>query len=302
MLGNEAGHYSGYQHPVRAAAASSTAHKAGGLRQQLRGVVTESGTLRIEDVITRLLEVAGKPGVMSAAGVRAERAMAMALRTYFRSVTRTLTSRLSRLGSESNAETARHAAELTATTVVRSYSHTLLQIISVNKLKAYRAAYKMEHMHEAASDKVGKSAKAAAQYAAESAAQQVTGINQTTVQRFADAVETAIEDQLGVGGLSRALRSISTDMTKFRADMIAATEIADAFGAAALDKLKDEEIEYKQLILSPDACVICESIEAAGPVPVDDSFVDDDGNEYDRSPIHPNCRCATVGARAPENK
>jgi hypothetical protein len=264
----------------------------------------------IERVADLLLEKATKPGVMSLAGIAAERKCARELGLYFRKVTAQLRGRLIGFHSMSNASVAKHSAQIAAASIVRRNTHQLQAILEKHIQAAVLTGYKQDVMHEAAKpkvtgdlstgDKLGLSGEDAAAYAAESAAQSVTGINATTVEKFADAVSTAIEDQLGVQGLSSLLRDISDEMTVVRAETIAAFEIADAFGEAALRKLNDEGIGYKQLIPSPGACEICLSIIDNGPIPTDEPFVDDDGEEYDRSPIHVNCRCATVGARGPE--
>ena len=256
------------------------------------------------ETITAIFERAGKPGVMSLVGVAMERKMSKMLGRYFRIVGTILSVRLRHLGkSTETVEVGRHMAEMIATDVVRRQSHTLVHIVSSHVMEAMLKADKQSVMKEAkvdaSKDVLGLSGQEAADYAAEEAAKRVGGINEETVAQYADAVATAIEDELGVSGLSRLLRGLTEDMSKARADMIARTEIGDAFGEAALRKLKREEIEYKQLIPSPDACEICMSIIEAGPVPTDEPFVDDDGEEYDRSPIHVNCRCATVGSRAP---
>jgi murein L,D-transpeptidase YcbB/YkuD len=264
-----------------------------------------------EALVDKLIERATKPGVMSLAGVAAEKQCANDLRIFFRKVAAQIRERLIVLHRTTDAAVARHTAELTLAGIMRRNQTHLQDILEQNISEAMLKADKQSVLHEAEKkpkitatsgtiDKVGLSAQDAADYASKRAAETVKGINKTTIQRFADAVSTAIEDQLGVGGLSRLLRDASDDLTKARADMIAATEMADAFGEASLLKMDREGIEYKQLIASPDACEICLSIIDNGPIPVDDEFEDDDGETYDRSPIHPNCRCATVGARNPE--
>lgn len=260
--------------------------------------------MNLLETIRALIERAGKPGVMSLAGRASERKMATALGRYFRVVGTILQVRLRRLGNSTETkEIVRHTAEMIAMDVVRRQSHTLFAIVSSHVMEAMLKADKQSAFHEAkvdaSKDVLGLSGKEAADYAAEEAAKRVGGINEETVARYADAVAMAIEDKLGVAGLSKLLRGLTEDMSKARADIIARTEIGDAFGEAAMKKLIREEIEYKQLIPSPDACEICMSIVEAGPVPVNEPFVDDDDDEYDRSPIHVSCRCATVGSRAP---
>lgn len=261
----------------------------------------------IKDLITKLIAREAKPGVMSLQGQAAEVRMTKAMGAYFRLVGGALRTRLSKLGDMKDVTLARHEAEVTAKQIVRRHQHLLGTVLSSHYADAMLRADKQAAFHEASSkatttDKIGLSAKQAAEFARIEAAAQVAGIDETTIERYADAVAQAIEDQIGSAGLSRLLRDLTADMSKVRADIIARTEIADAFGKSALEKLNREEIEYKQLIPSPAACEICLSIVANGPVPTEEPFVDDDGEEYDHSPIHPNCRCATVGARGPQGE
>lgn len=257
----------------------------------------------LKQLIDRLTERSKKPGVMSLAGQAAEVRMTKAMASYFRIVGSALTIRLRKLGEGKDVTIARHTAEVDAKQITRRHRHLLATVLMTHYMEALLKADKQDAFHEAAkqdtTDKIGLSAKRAAEIAAEHAAEQVVGIDETTVERYADAVAQAITDQIGSSGLSRSLRDLTDSMSKQRADVIARTEIADAFGTAALEKLQREEIEYKQIILSPAACPICISIAANGPVPTDEPFVDEDGEEYDNTPIHPNCRCATVGARGP---
>ena len=248
-------------------------------------------------VVGTILEKAAKPGVMSLAAEVLERKTARALASYFRIVSRRLTTQLSKLGDAENRETAVHTAHMIVSSVVRRYSHTLLEILVMFKMEAMMKADRQNVFHEAANDKIGLSAKEAAEYAADSAAKSVTGINAKTIERYEKAVSDAILEQRGVDGLARILRELSDDLSVVRSITIAATEMADAFGEAALRKLKREGIEFKQAIPSPGACEYCLDIIAGGSIPVDEDFEGEDGETFDRTPFHVNCRCATVGAR-----
>lgn len=150
-------------------------------------------------------------------------------------------------------------------------------------------------------DQLGLSGEEAAAWAEENAAQKVAGIDENTVDAIADIVSDGIKNLVTIDGIKKNIVDAIDEMGSKRAMVIARTETADAFGEAALRKLKRLDIEGKQLIPSPDACPICLEIALAGPVPVDEPFVNDDGDEFDRSPIHVCCRCATVGARLPDS-
>jgi hypothetical protein len=259
---------------------------------------------QIEEVINKVVEASKKPGVMSLAGMQAEASCKREVAAYFRHLKVKIgQAHLEDLAKSTNKDQARHAAEMKARQVVRRSHDLLLNVLKRNIADALLVADKQKVLHEA-SISVGAASGLLSQdaedYAATQAAQQIVGIDQTTVDLIADLVATAVGNQFTPAQLSRDLRDLMAGMSTDRADSIARTEMADAFGEAALRKLKRESIAYKQLILSPDACEICQAIADEGPVPVDEPFVDDDGEEYDRSPIHVRCRCATVGARAPQ--
>jgi hypothetical protein len=262
----------------------------------------------IDYLVAELKEGAKRPGVMSYAGVRAENQCRRELTSYFKILAaRVKQAHLERLVDADSKELARHAAEHKVKQIVRRASDVLHRVLKVNYHEAMLAADKQDVVKEAGdSVSVGSASGLlsadAEDYASEQAAKQIVGINQTTVDAIAELVADAVGNQGTPAELSRDLRDLVDGWTKDRADTVARTEMADAFGEAAMRKLKREEISYKQLIASPDACEVCLSIIDNGPVPVDEPFVDDDGEEYDRSPIHVKCRCATVGARAPEGE
>lgn len=79
-----------------------------------------------------------------------------------------------------------------------------------------------------------------------------------------------------------------------RADSISRTEILGALNAGqdeAYAQAQDDGYltkgATKELILSDDACPICQDIADDGPIPVSDDFPDGG------PPIHPQCRCTT---------
>lgn len=259
----------------------------------------------IEKVVSQIVEASKKPGVMSLAGQQAEARCTRHLKVYFKLLgARIKLAHFENLVELTNKDAAKHAAEMKARQIVRRASDVLGRILKVNYHEALLVAYKQVVVSEADSPATvgpasGLLSSDAEAYAAEQAAKQIVGINQTTVDDISELVADAVSNQATPADLGRDIRDLVASMTKNRSDLIARTEMADAFGAAAMMKLERESISYKQLITSPDACPICQSIEDAGPVPTDEPFVDEDGEAYDRSPIHPACRCATVGARAP---
>lgn len=182
----------------------------------------------------------------------------------------------------------------------------LLASLKQNMEAAHKLASKLDYAQEAEGDddsdpndpgvdKLGQSGKDAATFAADNAANLIQGIDETTSDLIADAVAKGISERLGVPGISSLIRDAVEWMTKQRADMIASTEMNRAMSDAALGKMGDGNIEYKQLVLAPDACEICQDNADEDPIPVDDEYPSGDLGP----PFHPNCRCAVTGARAP---
>jgi SPP1 gp7 family putative phage head morphogenesis protein len=147
-------------------------------------------------------------------------------------------------------------------------------------------------------DKFGDTAKKAAAWAAEQAAELVVGLDDTTIDLIAGDIERGIEERLGAQGTARLIRQTLDDMSTSRALTIASTEINRAMSAATLDKLSGLGVEYKQWILDADPCEICIANAEQGAIAVDEDF--DSGD--DAPPAHPNCRCAVAGAQAPKEE
>ncbi len=197
-------------------------------------------------------------------------------------------------------EHARHAVQMRMHNLLRGRQSFLKTILETNVADALAAADKVQLLAEADGEDddtplPGMTADHAAQYASTHAAELVTGLDATTQQAIADAVATGIEDRLGVPGTARLIRDTVDGMSTSRAEMIAATEMNDAMSYAFLRKLQINAVEYKQWILGPDPCEICEENADASPIPVDEDFPSGD----DAPPAHPNCVCAVAGARTP---
>jgi hypothetical protein len=283
----------------------------------------------IEHVLGLFSEAATKPGIMSLVGIRRENACRKDVAAYFDVLWQELEKEeLVKVAGETP-DSALHTAYMKIRRAMRQAQPVLLHALSghiylalLDGDKVARRQMKQEFKEAGPQttpppppppdqpslfdtimksiDTIGITGQQAADYAAQRAATQVRGINDTTLKILRQAIQDGIEQQLGVDGLSRLIRDSFRSMSVTRAKMIASTEMNDAFSEAAIRNMKRLGVEYKQLILAPDACPICDSIESKGPIPVDEPFVDFEGEEYDRTPIHPNCRCATVGARPPE--
>lgn len=278
---------------------------------------------------TSLLERLTRPGVLGLAGRTIKKRCQDELESYFRKLgTEVKKLNLQELaGPDRQPDLAKHTAVMRLNNVVRHQRPVLTAVLTSNISAAVLLADKLDPFSEADAkdktktaplqigqivvtapvvagtlDRLGITGQEAAEYAATQAAKQIVGIDQTTIDILSDVISRGITEMKGVPGTARMIRQVVSDMSVSRARTIASTEINDAMSEAALRKLKRLGVAYKQLIISPDACPKCLSIADAGPVPVDEPFVDEDGEEYDRTPIHPNCECATTGARPPEEK
>jgi len=123
----------------------------------------------------------------------------------------------------------------------------------------------------------------------------VKDIDSETKRRLADTISNAIKNKRGIPGLSRDIRKSFDNMSKYRSQLIARTETANALSQSSLDRMKDMEIEGKEWITVGDANVSpeCQGNEAEGVIPRDKMF----SGGVMAPPQHPNCRCALAPAK-----
>jgi len=255
-------------------------------------------------IAIQFVETLARPGVLGLIGRRLEIAAQHDLETYFTQLARRIDGANLGFLVTQNQDSVMHAVDMKLQNILRITGADLQNILMSNIYIAMLRTDRINPLAEAekvtVTDKLGLSGEEAAAYAKLKAAELVVDINNTTKQIIADAVSAGIQDQLGVDSTARLIRAVLTDMTKSRSRTIATTEMNAAMSKSTLLKLERNAIPYKQVIPSADACPICLSVIAAGPVPVTESFYDDEGDAYDSTPIHPNCRCATTGALAPQ--
>jgi len=124
----------------------------------------------------------------------------------------------------------------------------------------------------------------------------VTKMDEETKKRLAKTISDGITNKRGIPGLARDIRGEFVDMRRYRAVMIARTETASALSSASIDTMKDMGISGKQWIWPGTSdCDICSENEAAGVIPVDDTFPSGDM----APPAHPNCLLPDVRVEAP---
>ena len=123
----------------------------------------------------------------------------------------------------------------------------------------------------------------------------VTKMNQTSKQRVGEIVSKGIIDKAGIPGIQKALKAEFTDMSDYRAKMIAWTEMNRAYSTAQFAKLQALGITHKRWIPT-DPCPICRANAQQGAILMNDAF--QSGDMY--PPNHPHCRCTLSGARPPK--
>lgn len=256
-------------------------------------------------MLATLIEKLKRPGILGVAGMNAERDFRRALMNYFQILGRRVAAlKLEALVDTHEKNLARQAVEMRLHNTLRTLTPLLTQTIEAALTDGMMRADKNHHFAEAEGDPIFPdpppmlTGEEAALWASVHAGELVSGINDTTQELIADAVEQGIEDSLGVNGTARLIRSTLEDMTVVRSQMIASTEMNAAFSEATMRKLDRLGVEYKQWITSPgNVCDECSENEDASPIPLDDDFPSGDP----APPAHPNCRCAVTGARAPDD-
>ena len=138
----------------------------------------------------------------------------------------------------------------------------------------------------------GPPAKAAVDFAKKRGAQLVTEMDKTTKKRLARVISDGIQNKKGVPGIARDIRKTFTDMTKYRSEIIARTETANALGEAFIDRGKELGVTGKEWITAGDERVSleCQENEAAGVIAFDATFP----GGTKTPPQHPACRCAVA--------
>lgn len=108
-----------------------------------------------------------------------------------------------------------------------------------------------------------------------------------------DNVERLVRDSLVRGYnprlVAEELREI-TNRTKYETERLMRTETARVQGMSQLEAYNAQGIEWFDLIPEPDACDKCKRIAKEGPYSVASAEIG-----VNVEPIHPNCRCSTVG-------
>jgi len=133
-------------------------------------------------------------------------------------------------------------------------------------------------------------------WAEKHSATMVKGLDEETKKRLAHTISQGIENKRGIPGLARDIRGTFGDMSKYRSELIARTETANALSTASLDSMKDMGIDGKEWVTAGDNDVdeeVCEPNGAQGVIPVGEPFQ----SGHMAPPGHPDCRCTIAPAR-----
>ena len=265
---------------------------------------TTTQSVLTETAIAHFVEKAARPGLLGIVGQGLEKRCKRELSLYFRNLAEAIKAlKLENLVESGNTEEiVRHSVEMKLANVLRKYRAVLSGVMETNLADAFNAALKMDYIAEASHtaptpyappmpppappaddtsdatgsqqglDKLGPSGQAAADWAAQHTGELIKGIDSTTVDKIADAVMNGIEQRLGIPGTGRLIRNTLSDMSVYRSESIATTEMNNAMSTAALDKMRRIGVQYKQLILADDACEICQENADADPIPVDEAY------------------------------
>jgi len=132
-------------------------------------------------------------------------------------------------------------------------------------------------------------------WAGKHGAELVTQMAEETKRRLAHTIGEGIANKRGIPGLARDIRNTFGDMTKYRSELIARTETANALSQASLDSMEDMGIDGKEWVTAGDDLVSDECLgnEAEGIIPYNQVF----SGGVMAPPQHPDCRCTIAPAR-----
>jgi len=126
----------------------------------------------------------------------------------------------------------------------------------------------------------------------------VTEMDVETKRRLGHTISQGIENKRGIPGLARDIKADFGDMTRYRSELIARTETADALSNASLAAMDDMGIEGKEWVTTGSTFSQedeCGENEAQGVIPVGQAF----SSGHQGPPAHPNCECAVAPAILP---
>lgn len=127
---------------------------------------------------------------------------------------------------------------------------------------------------------------------ADDAATMAAELDKTTHDRLTEVIATVFKDEGDFDDLLTAIDMVFEDAIDMRAEMVAVTEISNAWNSGAVDAAQEaidggSEIE-KAWITEDDPCPECEANADEDFIPFEEQFSTGD----DQPPAHPNCQCS----------
>lgn len=108
------------------------------------------------------------------------------------------------------------------------------------------------------------------------------------------ALTEGMESGEGMDKLRARVNDVFDEYDKVRAERIARTETIRAQEQANIETYREAGFERKVWIANQGCCDICQALDDTD-VPIDEEFIDINGNGHDAPPAHPNCRCSSSG-------
>ena len=120
-------------------------------------------------------------------------------------------------------------------------------------------------------------------------------ITQETNKQLKKALAESIRLGEGAAKTRRRVRDIFQDITKFRAERIARTEILTVTNLATEESFKQGGIDTKEWLTALDERTSQRCLALNGKqVSIDGKFKATDDTILERPPLHPNCRCTLI--------
>jgi len=107
-------------------------------------------------------------------------------------------------------------------------------------------------------------------------------INMTTMDAIRKALADGFAEGESIQQLTKRIEGYFTENTKYRAEMVARTEVISASNEGALHRYELEGIEKSEWYAAPDSCEVCQ---------VEDGKILLTSESHGLIPRHVNCRC-----------
>jgi len=126
----------------------------------------------------------------------------------------------------------------------------------------------------------------------------MVGLTEREARAVAKVIASLSEEGIPAGAINKRVDKYAKYLHRNRAARIAQTEISNAYGAGQMESMKQAVAagelpgipEKSWLAGGPNPCEICEENEAAGDIPLEETFPSGDQHQT----AHPSCACAVT--------